>query len=226
MHCQYIFRIGVYDLIGFASVLKFLRKKAGMTAEEVADILGVKKRTIFAYEKNDVKPSYENLLKLADYFNVTLDFLVGRSKIYAEPEGKVSYAIKGVRKLYVGDIDYVFGALMVGQYPRQFMLITEKEKGLIYDAIDSRGSFLFLSLVYLLHQNTGIEYDAFQNNRVDLLIKQHNTYYEIAIDRAESPMPHALSYDEEIVKEWVAKPNKEKKEILEQYYYLCGMDKC
>lgn len=83
-------------MIGFASVLKFLRKKAGMTAEEVANILGVKKRTIFAYEKSDVKPSYENLLKLADYFNVSLDFMVGRSK------------------LYVGDIDYVFGPLMVG----------------------------------------------------------------------------------------------------------------
>lgn len=208
------------DLIGFASVLKFLRKKAGMTAEEVADILGVKKRTIFAYEKSDVNPSYENLLKLADYFNVSLDFMVGRSKLFAEPEGTISYVIKGEDKLYIGDIDYIFGALIVGQYPRQFLIITEKTRGLIYDSIDSMGAFMFLSLVYLLHQKTGIEYDAFKNNRVDLLIKRGNTYYEVAIDEAESAQTHMLTYDDEIIKKWVALSCDEKKNILKDYYTL------
>lgn len=79
---------------------------------------------------------------------------------------------------------------------------------------------MFLSLVYVLHQKTGIEYDAFKNNRVDLLVKRGNTYYEVAIDEAESAKTHMLAYDDEIIKQWVALSCNEKKNILKDYYTL------
>ena len=207
-------------MIGFASMLKFLRKQANMTAEEVADILGVKKRTIFAYEKDDVKPSYENLLKLADYFNVSLDFMVGRSKIYSEPEGQLPYVFKDENGLCIGKIDYVFGAFMSGNFPRQFLVVTESDGHFIRDAMDSDAAFKFLTLVYFLHQKIGIEYDAFQNNRVDLLTKLGDTYVEIAIDEAESAKPHMLAYDEQIIKDWIILSREKKIEILKEYYLI------
>lgn len=65
----------------FANRLKLLRKERNLKAEEIAEILNSKKRIIFSYEKNEAKPSFERLLKLADYFDVSLDYLVGKSDI-------------------------------------------------------------------------------------------------------------------------------------------------
>ncbi len=63
----------------FADRLHYLRKSNDIRAEDLADKIGLKKRIIFAYENNEAKPSFKTLLFLADYFDVSLDYLVGRS---------------------------------------------------------------------------------------------------------------------------------------------------
>ncbi|MBU2703378.1 transcriptional regulator with XRE-family HTH domain [Sporomusaceae bacterium BoRhaA] len=63
----------------FGERLRSLRKLHNLKAEELAEIVGVKRRIIFMYEKNDSNPSYDVLIALADYFKVSLDYLVGRS---------------------------------------------------------------------------------------------------------------------------------------------------
>jgi transcriptional regulator with XRE-family HTH domain len=63
----------------FSERLNQLRKTNNLKAEELAIIAGVKRRIIFMYEKGDTKPSFDVLIALADYFNVSLDYLVGRS---------------------------------------------------------------------------------------------------------------------------------------------------
>jgi transcriptional regulator with XRE-family HTH domain len=63
----------------FGERLNQLRKTNNLKAEELAIIAGVKRRIIFMYEKGDTKPSFDVLIALADYFNVSLDYLVGRS---------------------------------------------------------------------------------------------------------------------------------------------------
>ena len=70
----------VCDLMpSFGERLNKLRKTHNLKAEDLADIVGVKRRIIFMYEKNESKPSFEVLISLANYFNVSLDYLVGRS---------------------------------------------------------------------------------------------------------------------------------------------------
>lgn len=70
----------VSDLMpSFGERLNQLRKSRDLKAEELADIVGVKRRIIFMYEKNESKPSFDVLIAFADYFNVSLDYLVGRS---------------------------------------------------------------------------------------------------------------------------------------------------
>lgn len=59
--------------------LSQLRKEAQIKAEELGIFVGVKKRMVFLYEKNTAKPSFDVLVKIADYFGVSLDYLVGRS---------------------------------------------------------------------------------------------------------------------------------------------------
>jgi len=56
-----------------------LRKSKNLKAEDLADIVGVKRRIIFMYEKDEAKPSFDVLIALANYFDVSLDYLVGRS---------------------------------------------------------------------------------------------------------------------------------------------------
>ena len=60
--------------------LNQLRKSAGYTEQEVADILGVSSVTISSYERDMRKPSYENLIKIAGLYHVTLDYLLWDKK--------------------------------------------------------------------------------------------------------------------------------------------------
>lgn len=54
------------------------RIKKGKTQQEMADFLGLKLRVYQYYESGDRKPILENLIILADFFDVSLDYLVGR----------------------------------------------------------------------------------------------------------------------------------------------------
>jgi len=63
----------------FGEILRNLRKEADITQEELGNIVGVTTSMIGMYETNARKPSYEVLLKIAEYFNVTTDYLLGKS---------------------------------------------------------------------------------------------------------------------------------------------------
>lgn len=58
--------------------LKELRKKHKKTQEEIAQILNTSQRSYCGYELETNEPTIETLCKLADYYNVSLDYLVGR----------------------------------------------------------------------------------------------------------------------------------------------------
>ena len=58
--------------------IKNLRVSEKRTAEDVANYLGVTVQAYYKYENEKSEPSINNLIKLADYYNVTLDYLVGR----------------------------------------------------------------------------------------------------------------------------------------------------
>lgn len=58
--------------------LKMLRSARGVLQKDVAALLGIDRTTYVKYEKGVSEPSIETLLKLADYFGVSVDFLLGR----------------------------------------------------------------------------------------------------------------------------------------------------
>ena len=63
----------------FGQRLGMLRKERGYTQKTFAQELSVTERCIRAYENETRHPDYFGLIALADYFNVSLDYLVGRS---------------------------------------------------------------------------------------------------------------------------------------------------
>ena len=63
----------------FAERLKMLRKEARRTSKEMAEYLEISQRGYLYYESAVHYPDVSGLIKLADYFDVTLDYMVGRS---------------------------------------------------------------------------------------------------------------------------------------------------
>ncbi len=63
----------------FGKRLKHLRDKRGMTQKEVADILGLTPKAVGFYESEERQPSQETLLKLSEIFDVSIDYLLGKT---------------------------------------------------------------------------------------------------------------------------------------------------
>ena len=56
--------------------IKYYRENMKMTQKEIAEILGVEPATVSKYESNTIEPSIENLKKLAEIFEISIDKLI------------------------------------------------------------------------------------------------------------------------------------------------------
>lgn len=65
----------------FSVRLKELRLQHGLTQKELVELLGVKRNTYSDWENGKCKPNYEKLEKIADFFDVSLDWLFGREQM-------------------------------------------------------------------------------------------------------------------------------------------------
>lgn len=64
---------------GFSSRVKELRLSKGLTQKQAAEHFEVGLRHWQKYEAGEFYPTVDGLIALADYFDVSLDYLVGRS---------------------------------------------------------------------------------------------------------------------------------------------------
>ena len=90
----------------FGKVLKSLRIRNKMTQKQLADVLHVSESRIGMYEREQREPDFEMLETIADYFNVDMDFLTGRSEIerqYSFPEGKTTISLSPEEEALVAD---------------------------------------------------------------------------------------------------------------------------
>lgn len=62
----------------FQKALVEQRKLNNLTQRQVANALKISQPSYIRYEKGQAEPSLENLVKLADLFDVSVDFLLGR----------------------------------------------------------------------------------------------------------------------------------------------------
>ena len=65
----------------FAEKLKNLRKCKKITQEELAKIINVERSSIGKYESANTIPSNDTLIKIAEYFNVSTDYLLGKANV-------------------------------------------------------------------------------------------------------------------------------------------------
>lgn len=74
--------------------IAFLRKNTGIKQEVLAKELLISRTSISAYERETKKPNYETIVRIADYFNVTTDYLIrGRAYIDNVSEEEILFCI-------------------------------------------------------------------------------------------------------------------------------------
>ena len=66
----------------FAERLLELRKERGISQATLANCVGVSVGVVCYWETDRSEPTAPNLLKLADYFDVSADYLLGRTDNY------------------------------------------------------------------------------------------------------------------------------------------------
>ena len=65
--------------MAFANCLKELRKDKNCTQRELAEYLGYSTNIICEWENQRCEPKIETILRLADFFDVSIDYLLGRT---------------------------------------------------------------------------------------------------------------------------------------------------
>lgn len=83
--------------------IKILREEFGLSQAEFANKIGLTQQSISLYEKEERKPSQDVLEALSDFFNVSIDYLLGKSETRSPERIKLSDEdisfMKGIKKL-------------------------------------------------------------------------------------------------------------------------------
>ena len=62
-----------------AERLRYLRESVKLSQVKMAEIVGVKQSSLNRYELNQASPTFETLTRYADYFDVSMDYIFGRT---------------------------------------------------------------------------------------------------------------------------------------------------
>jgi DNA-binding XRE family transcriptional regulator len=115
-------QMGVICMANISDRIKMLRTSAGLTQEEFGKIFGIVKSTVSLYESGKSCPNDQMKLKMCEYFNVPLDFLIGISNIAEYQYG-----------------DFNKGILSDGCCRSAFIDLLEIRKKTIADVMESTG---------------------------------------------------------------------------------------
>ncbi len=74
--------------------IKKLREEDGLSQEELARKIKVHKNSIYNWENNNSIPAYEKLKEIADYFTVSIDYLLEEENENNDDKEKLTKALK------------------------------------------------------------------------------------------------------------------------------------
>lgn len=66
--------------MGFRQILKRLREKRRISRKVLSELCGLHSDAVRRYERGESEPTMHALIALADFFGVTVDYLLGREK--------------------------------------------------------------------------------------------------------------------------------------------------
>lgn len=83
----------------FALRLKELREKKGLSQKAFSMKLGVSQSTVGMWESKKREPNFETAKKIADFFNVSVDYILGRTNDanYVDPDDELNEYLEYLR---------------------------------------------------------------------------------------------------------------------------------
>lgn len=102
----------------FSKILRKLRRDKDVTQEQLAEYLNISKQAVSKWETGNSQPDMEMQIKLAKYFDVTIDYLLGRNikddeymelynQVYNDPNLKIMF--DQVKDLSKDELRWVLG---------------------------------------------------------------------------------------------------------------------
>ena len=73
--------------------LKRLRFEAGISQKQLADFIGVSQQSVNKYENHNIEPDIEMIIKIADFFNTSVDYLIGHTDMRRKIEPVQAYEL-------------------------------------------------------------------------------------------------------------------------------------
>lgn len=101
--------------------LKLLRKESGISQQKLADAIGMSQQSINQYENHDTEPDIMTLRKLADYFETSVDYLIGHTDIRNHIEPTSAYHLNADE----------------GEVIDKYRALTPKERACVAQVIDT-----------------------------------------------------------------------------------------
>lgn len=134
--------------LNFSNRLKTLRKEKNISQQELAEEIKISRTSIGYYENEKRNPDLKILIKLADFFEVSLDFLAGKSNLRKNAEQitneiEISDAIKEKilnSNLSVQKLDYILNdnelIKFINSYYKLNNYKSKKMSNIINDILD------------------------------------------------------------------------------------------
>lgn len=96
----------------FGERLRMLRTEKGLTMQQMAEMLGITTGAWAKYERNEAEPTFDKLVKIADFFNVSTDFLLGRTNVRSDnavnTEKGDKNSILGIENIMIGNLSAIY----------------------------------------------------------------------------------------------------------------------
>lgn len=91
----FVIELGKVIKMKFGNILKELRKEKGLTQRELAKLLNISNSSLAMYETDKREPDFELVKKIAEFFDVTMDYLLGNNKSNStEQNGSQPYYVE------------------------------------------------------------------------------------------------------------------------------------
>ena len=81
--------------------LKPLREQASISQKQLADAIGVSQQSINKYENHNIEPDIGTLVRIAEYFNTSVDYLIGHTDIRRKIEQVHPYDLNDMERALI-----------------------------------------------------------------------------------------------------------------------------
>ncbi|MFJ3386331.1 MULTISPECIES: helix-turn-helix domain-containing protein [unclassified Lysinibacillus] len=163
--------------MNFGERLRSLRKDVDYSLRKMADELGISFSALGKYERNEHQPDFDTLEKIAEYFGVSIDWLLGRTDIKTYDE-----------KVFFNDVNHLANKLttMEPEKRRIVVNIIDQIYLIIHSHIDDKDTKSLVVIKQIISQlhslDNGIEKSNFQRllgvevsaDAIDFLSKHKN----------------------------------------------------